>query len=137
VVVPTRSQDGLFSAVTSAFVVDVQSKFQPDLSDETAALIRVLTHGIDNTTFGNGVPTVPQWAGPQAIALAQDQYYRRMDHILGQLYRGVEYLRQHNPTICGGYSQSGENSRRYFSETDVGGNTTWSRAMFMCALPLA
>ena len=45
----TRSQAGLFSAVTSAFILDVQSQLQPDTGDETAALLRVLTYKIDNT----------------------------------------------------------------------------------------
>ena len=58
------SQAGLFSAVTSAFVLDVQSQLQPDTGEETAALLRVLIDKIDNTTFGGDTPTLPQWAGP-------------------------------------------------------------------------
>jgi len=57
-------QAGLFSAITSAFVIQVHSQLQPDPNDETAALLRVLIHKIDNTTFGSDVPTVPQWDGP-------------------------------------------------------------------------
>ena len=57
-------QAGLFSAVTSAFIVEVNSELQPDPNDETAALLRVLIYKIDNTTFGNDVPTLPQWTGP-------------------------------------------------------------------------
>ena len=73
----TRSQAGLFSAVTSAFIIEVHSHLQPDPNDESAALLRVLIHKIDNTTFGNDPPTLPQWTGPpqtivhvQAILLA-------------------------------------------------------------------
>jgi len=54
----------LFSAVTSAFAIQVHSQLQPDPNDETAALLRVLIYKIDNTTFGGDVPTLPQWAGP-------------------------------------------------------------------------
>ena len=57
-------QAGLFSAVTSAFILDVQSQLQPDTGEETAALLRVLIYKIDNTTFGNHPPTLPQWTGP-------------------------------------------------------------------------
>jgi len=57
-------QAGLFSAVTSAFVIQVHSQLQPDPNDETAALLRVLIYKIDNTTFGSDVPMLPQWAGP-------------------------------------------------------------------------
>ena len=60
----TRSQAGLFSAVTSAFILDVQSQLQPDTGEEIAALLRVLIYKIDNTAFGNDPPTLPQWSGP-------------------------------------------------------------------------
>jgi len=51
--------------VTSAFITQVGSQLQPDPNEETAALLRVLIYKFDNTTFGNNVPTLPQWAGPQ------------------------------------------------------------------------
>ena len=60
----SNRQAGLFSAVTSAFIIEVNSELQPDPGDETAALLRVLIYKIDNTTFGNDVPTPPQWTGP-------------------------------------------------------------------------
>ena len=73
----TRSQAGLFSAVTSAFIIEVQSHLQQDPNDDTAALLRVLIYKIDNTTFGDNPPVLPQWTGPpnaivqvQAILLA-------------------------------------------------------------------
>ena len=58
------SQAGLFSAVTSAFIIEVDSRLQRDPGDETAALLRLLIYKIDNTTFGDDVPTLPQWNGP-------------------------------------------------------------------------
>ena len=54
----------MFSAVTAAFIIEVDSHLQPDTSEEIAALLRVLIYKIDNTTFGNSAPTLPQWAGP-------------------------------------------------------------------------
>jgi len=50
--------------VTSAFIIQVQPELQSDPNNETAALLRVLIYKIDNTTFGNNVPMVPQWSGP-------------------------------------------------------------------------
>jgi len=50
--------------VTSAFIIQVQPQLQSDPNEETAALLRVLIYKIDNTTFGNDVPLVPQWSGP-------------------------------------------------------------------------
>ena len=72
----TRPQAGLFSAVTSAFIIDTQSQLQPDTDDETVALLRVLIYKVDNTTFGNDTPTLPQWTGPpQAIVQVQAILY--------------------------------------------------------------
>jgi hypothetical protein len=57
-------QAGLFSAVAGAFIIEVDSQLQPDPNDETHALLRILIYKIDNSSFGNNVPTVPQWTGP-------------------------------------------------------------------------
>ena len=63
--------------MTAAFVVVVHAEFQPNPSDETNALLRMIVHNLDNTAFGGEVPTVPLWSGPprmiihvQAILLA-------------------------------------------------------------------
>ena len=50
--------------MTSAFIIQVHSQLQPDPNEETAALLRVLIHKIDNTTFGDDVPAIPLWSGP-------------------------------------------------------------------------
>ena len=50
--------------MTSAFIIEVNSQLQPDPNEETAALLRVLIHKVDNTTFGSNVPSIPQWSGP-------------------------------------------------------------------------
>ena len=57
-------QAGLFSAVTSAFIIQIDPQLRPDSGDDTAALLRILLYRMDNTTFGNEVPTLPQWSGP-------------------------------------------------------------------------
>ena len=50
--------------MTSAFIIQVQPQLEPDPNEETAALLRVLIHKIDNATFGDNIPAVPQWSGP-------------------------------------------------------------------------
>ena len=50
--------------MTSAFIIEVNSQLQPDPNEETAALLRVLIHKVDNTTFGGDAPSIPQWSGP-------------------------------------------------------------------------
>ncbi|KAF9645647.1 hypothetical protein BDM02DRAFT_480916 [Thelephora ganbajun] len=60
---------GLFSAVTSAFIVDINQQLHSDPNEENSALLRVLIHKIDNTAFGGTVPTVPEWTGPPRTAV--------------------------------------------------------------------
>ena len=55
--------------MTSAFIIQVHPQLQPDPNEETAALLRVLIHKIDNTTFGSDVPALPQWTGPSRTAI--------------------------------------------------------------------
>ena len=57
-------------------MIDVQSQLQPDMGEETTALLRVLIYKIDNTTFGDDVPAIPQWTGPpHAITQVQAILY--------------------------------------------------------------
>ena len=50
--------------MTSAFIIEVDSRLKPDPGDETAALLRVLIYEINNAALGGNIPTVPQWTGP-------------------------------------------------------------------------
>ena len=62
--------------MTSAFIIQVQPQLQPDTGEETTALLRVLIHKIDNTTFGGDAPALPQWSGPpRAIIQVQAILY--------------------------------------------------------------
>jgi len=62
--------------VTSAFIIQVQPQLQPDPNEETVALLRVLIHKIDNTTFGDNVPPIPEWSGaPRIIVQVQAILY--------------------------------------------------------------
>ena len=53
--------------MTSAFIIQVDSQLKPDAGDETAALLRVLIYKIDNNTFGDNIPPLPQWTGPPSM----------------------------------------------------------------------
>ena len=55
--------------MTSTFISQLQSQLQPDPNSDTAALLRVLLYKMDNSTFGDSVPTVPQWSGPPSNAV--------------------------------------------------------------------
>ena len=55
--------------MTSAFIIQVHSELQQDPNEETAALLRVLIHQIDNTTFGGDTPPLLQWTGPSRTSV--------------------------------------------------------------------
>ena len=57
-------QAGLFSAVSSAFIVNMQSSLSPNASDMTNALLKILVNKIDNTTFPAQEAALPVWTGP-------------------------------------------------------------------------
>jgi len=69
-------QAGLFSAITSAFITQIDPQLQPDPNQETTALLRVLIQKIDSAAFGGDVPTVPVWTGPpRTIVLVEAILY--------------------------------------------------------------
>ena len=51
--------------MTSGFIIEANCQLQPDPSEVTAALLRVIIYKMDNTSFGNDVPIIPQWNGPK------------------------------------------------------------------------
>ena len=53
-----------FSAVTSPFIVDVNSELKPNPNELETGALHVLIYKIDNTTFGDDLPAVPRWTGP-------------------------------------------------------------------------
>ena len=59
------AQAGLFSVVSSAFIIDVQSNLQPDPNDMTAAYMRVLIHVVDGSLYPDADPLAAvTWNGP-------------------------------------------------------------------------
>ena len=132
----TRPQAGLFSAVASAFIIEVHSHLQPDPNDDTAALLRVLIHKIDNTTFGNDPPALPQWTGPprtivqvQAILLAS-LAASLLSAFLAML--GKQWLNRYVATdIRGTAIERSQNRQR-----KLDGVVTWYFDHVMEALPL-
>ncbi|KAF9781595.1 hypothetical protein BJ322DRAFT_1127743, partial [Thelephora terrestris] len=55
---------GLFSAVSSAFIIDVQSNLQPNPNTMTAAYLQILIHSMNNTLFPDTDPNSTIWTGP-------------------------------------------------------------------------
>jgi hypothetical protein len=136
VLVLTRVQAGLFSAVASAFIIEVHSHIQQDPNDMTAALLRVLLYKIDNTTFGSDPPALPQWTGPprtivhvQAILLAS-LAASLLSAFLAML--GKQWLNRYASTDMRGSAVE----RSQHRQRKLDGIITWYFDYVMEALPL-
>ena len=58
-------QAGLFSAVSSAFIIDVQSKLGPDSSERSEAYLRAILLSLNRSVAPDEHPTAPPaWTGP-------------------------------------------------------------------------
>ena len=60
----------MFSAVSSAFIIDVQSNLQPDPNELTAAYMRILIHAVNGSLFPDADPLATIWAGPPTEIIA-------------------------------------------------------------------
>jgi len=132
----TLSQAGLFSAVTSAFIIEVHSHLQPDPNDETTTLLRVLIHKVDNTTFGNDPPTIPQWTGPpQTIVHVQAMLLASLAASLLSAFLamlGKQWLNRYVSTDMRGTAIERSQNR----QRKLDGVVTWYFDHVMDALPL-
>ena len=132
----TQSQAGLFSAVTSAFILDVQSQLQSDTGEETVALLRVLISKIDNTTFGNDPPALPQWSGPpHAIVQVQAILYASLAASLISAFLamlGKQWLNRYASTDMRGTAIERSQNR----QRKLDGIVTWYFDYVMESLPL-
>ena len=59
----------MFSAVSSAFIVNMQSSLTPSASDTTNALLKIIVNKIDNTTFSPQEAALPVWTGPSSTTI--------------------------------------------------------------------
>jgi len=132
----TRVQAGLFSAVTSAFIIEVHSHLQQDPNDETAALLRVLLYKMDNTTFGNDIPTPPKWTGPpHAIVEVQTILFASLALTLFSAFLamlGKQWLNQYASTDLRGTAIERSQNR----QRKLDGIVAWYFDRVMALLPL-
>ena len=70
-------QAGLFSAVCSAFIIDVQSKLEPDPNEMNAVYMRILIHAVNGSLYPDTDPlAAAAWNGPApAIVTVQCLLY--------------------------------------------------------------
>ena len=72
-----HTQAGLFSAVSSAFVIDIQSKLEPDSSERSEAYLRAILLSLNRSIVPDEDPAAPPvWNSPPAeIITASDLLY--------------------------------------------------------------
>ena len=122
--------------MAAAFILEVHSEFKQDPNEETAALLRVLIYKMDNTTFGDNAPTLPQWSGPphtiiqvQALLLASlaSSLFSAFLAMLGKQWLN----RYASVDMRGSVIERSQNRQRKFD-----GIITWYFDQVMEALPL-
>ena len=62
---------GLFSAINSAFIVNMESDLSPNPSDATNALLKILVNKVDNDTFSDHDAFLPIWNPSSTIIWIQ------------------------------------------------------------------
>ena len=102
----------------------------------TADLLRVLLYKIDNTTFGNDTPTLPQWTGPpRTIVQAQAILFASLAASLFSAFLamlGKQWLNRYTSTdLRGSAIERGQNRQR-----KLDGIVTWYFNHVMELLPL-
>jgi hypothetical protein len=61
------AQSGLFSAVASAFIIDVQSELKPDYEEMNNALLEMLLNATTGSLPANSTSSIPRWSGPDPV----------------------------------------------------------------------
>ncbi|KIJ42650.1 hypothetical protein M422DRAFT_170711, partial [Sphaerobolus stellatus SS14] len=59
---------GLFSAVSSAFIINMESSLRSNSNDTTNALLKLLIRTVDNSTFTNQ-EVLPTFNGPSSFVI--------------------------------------------------------------------
>ncbi|KAJ7670383.1 hypothetical protein B0H17DRAFT_884774, partial [Mycena rosella] len=65
---------GLFSAVSSAFIIQIQPELQPDSTATDQALIRLLIHTMNNSIFSGPEISIPEPTVPSIITVTVESF---------------------------------------------------------------
>ncbi|KAG1776991.1 hypothetical protein EV702DRAFT_934009, partial [Suillus placidus] len=60
---------GLFCAVTTSFIINMQQHLAPDPTTETNMLLKKLIYTVDNSTFPGDNFNMPPWTGPSSTEI--------------------------------------------------------------------
>ena len=127
----------MFSAVSSAFIVSMQSGLTPSASDTTNALLKILINKIDNTTFPPQEAALPVWTGPSSTMIwIQTLAYTSLSSSLLAAFGAVlgkQWLR-HFKTSRFGRGALHERCQRRQQKLD--GLESWHFSTILATLPI-
>ena len=132
----THSQAGLFSAVSSAFVIDVQSNLQSDPNEQSQAYLRAILLSLNPSIAPDENPSVPPaWNGPagEIVATLDLLYASLLMSLLAAFVAmlGKQWLNRYLRHAGGSMvERCGDRQRK------CDGLETWPFRMFVESLPI-
>lgn len=126
----------MFSAVSSSFVIDIQTKLEPDPNDITAAYLRAILLTLNHSAIPSELPTPPTaWSGPaQEIVLVTNLLYASLVITLLAAFvamLGKQWLNRYLRDAGGSISERcGDRQRKR------NGVNRWPFEMFIESLPV-
>ena len=126
----------MFSAVSSSFVIDVQTNLQPDPNDVTAAYLRAILLTLNHSTVPSELPTPPTpWSGPagEIVLITNLLYASLLITLLAAFIAmlGKQWLNRYLRDVGGSISERcGDRQRKR------NGVNKWPFEMFIESLPM-
>lgn len=129
-------QSGLFSAVTSAFIIDIQSELSPDYEQMNNGLLEMLLNATTGNLSPNSAPSITRWPGPDPVIVqVQCIFYATLSATLLAAFLamlGKQWLSRYKQNETRGSIAD----RSRLRERKLTGIETWKFHVVMEALPL-
>ena len=129
-------QSGLFSAVASAFAINIQPELKPDYQQMNNALLEMILNATTETPPVGSPTLVPRWAGPDpTIVQVQSMLYATLSATLLAAFLamlGKQWLNRYKQNETRGSVVD----RSRVCEMKLAGLETWKFHIIMESLPL-
>jgi Family of unknown function (DUF6535) len=134
---PFDIQAGLFSSVSSAFIVNMESSLSPQPSDTTNALLKVLINKVDNGTFSQQEASLPIWTGPSSTVIwIQSLVYTSLSMSLLAAFGGVLGKQWLGHFKTSRFGQGALHERCMRRQRKLDGLKTWHFDTIIATLPI-
>ena len=130
------AQSGLFSAVTSAFIIDVQSELTPDYEQMNNTLLEMLLNATTGSLPAGPSTPLPRWSGPDPVIVqVQCILYAALSAALLASFLamlGKQWINRYGQNETHGSATD----RSRVRERKLNGIETWKFHLVMESLPL-